>query len=115
MRRSLLRGASAVALALCLAAPSFAHDARLHANPEAGNGSPHTATGILSTVNNQGPKTADALTIGIFNPAANITTYTIGNSWNDWVLYLALDKLLEPSPYMSKGRSWLATEVVQVS
>ncbi|MBK1795829.1 hypothetical protein JHL21_15145 [Devosia sp. WQ 349] len=115
MRRLLLRGASAVALALCLAAPSSAHDARLHANPEAGNGSPHTAAGILSTVNNQGPKTADSLTIGIWNTAANITTYTIGNSWNDWVLYLALDKLLEPSPYMSKGRSWLATEVVQVS
>ncbi|ODT66462.1 MAG: hypothetical protein ABS75_27175 [Pelagibacterium sp. SCN 63-23] len=87
----------------------------MHTNPEAGNGNPHTATGILSAVNNQGPKTADSLTIGIWNTAANITTYTIGNSWNDWVLYLALDKLLEPSPYMSKGRSWLATEVVQVS
>ncbi|MCW5722025.1 MAG: hypothetical protein KIS86_12870 [Devosia sp.] len=93
----------------------MAHDAALHANPAAGNGSPHTASGILSAINNDGPKTADHLRIGIWNTAANITTYTIGNSWNDWVLYLALDKLLEPSPYMSQGRSWLATEVVQVS
>lgn len=115
MHRTMVRAACASALALCLVASPLAHDASLHANPEAGNGNPHTAAGILSAVNNDGPKTADHLRIGIWNTAANITTYTIGNSWNDWVLYLALDKLLEPSPYLSKGRSWLATEVVQVS
>ena len=115
MHRTTVRAACAAALALCLVASPLAHDASLHANPQAGNGNPHSAAGILSAVNNDGPKTADHLRIGIWNTAANITTYTIGNSWNDWVLYLALDKLLEPSPYLSKGRSWLATEVVQVS
>lgn len=75
---------------------------------------PHTKPGILSAVNHDGPKTAEHLRIGIWNTAANITTYTIGNSWNDWVLYMLTDKLLEPSPYNSAGRSWLATEVVQV-
>ena len=74
----------------------------------------HTLSGILSAVNNDGPKSAKHLTIGIWNTAANITTYTIGNSWNDWVLYTVNEKLLEPSPYLSNGHSWLATEVVQV-
>jgi peptide/nickel transport system substrate-binding protein len=75
----------------------------------------HNDAGILSAVNHDGPKTASHLTIGIWNTASNITTYTIGNSWNDWVLYLVLDKLMEPSPYKGKARNWLATEVKQVS
>jgi len=75
----------------------------------------HTKAGVLSTVNNDGPKTASSLTIGIWNTASNITTYTIGNSWNDWVLYMISEKLLEPSPYLSNAHPWLATEVRQVS
>ncbi len=74
----------------------------------------HTLSGILSAVNNDGPNSAKHLTIGIWNTASNITTYTIGNSWNDWVLYTVSEKLLEPSPYLSNGHPWLATEVVQV-
>ena len=74
----------------------------------------HTLAGLLSAENHEGPKTADHLTIGIWNTAANITTYTIGNSWNDWVLYTISEKLLEPSPYLSNGHPWLATEVVQI-
>lgn len=105
-----IRAMLVASLSACAAATAVAHDAP-HTAPLQG----HTAAGILSTVNNEGPKKADHLRIGIWNTASNITTYTIGNSWNDWVLYLALDKLLEPSPYLSKGRSWLATEVVPVS
>jgi peptide/nickel transport system substrate-binding protein len=89
---------------------AMAHDGHQHATKGA-----HVHAGILSTVNNDGPKTSQHLRIGIWNTAANLTTYTIGNSWNDWVLYTVSEKLLEPSPYLSKGRSWLATEVVQIS
>lgn len=74
----------------------------------------HTQAGVLSAVNHDGPKSAKSLTIGIWNTASNITTYTIGNSWNDWVLYTISEKLLEPSPYLSNGHPWLATEVVQI-
>lgn len=74
----------------------------------------HTLSGVLSAANNDGPNSAKHLTIGIWNTASNITTYTIGNSWNDWVLYTVSEKLLEPSPYLSNGHPWLATEVVQV-
>lgn len=74
----------------------------------------HTQAGLLSAENHEGPRSASHLTIGIWNTAANITTYTIGNSWNDWVLYTISEKLLEPSPYLSNGHPWLATEVVQV-
>ena len=107
---SRLAAATAVSALLAAAAPVAAHD-----GPHVAAGEKHTAAGILSATNHDGPKTAKHLRIGIWNPAGNITTYTIGNSWNDWVLYLSLDKLLEPSPYLSKGRSWLATEVVPMT
>lgn len=81
---------------------------------EAGAPSPHTLAGVLSSENHDGPKSASHLTIGIWNTASNITTYTIGNSWNDWILYTISEKLLEPSPYLSNANPWLATEVVQV-
>jgi peptide/nickel transport system substrate-binding protein len=101
----------AAAIAFGLAGPAHAHDGS-HAPGEL---SGHTAAGLLSATNVDGPKTAKHLRIGIWNSASNITVYHIGQSWNDWVLYLLYDKLLEPSPYLSKGRSWLATEVVPVT
>lgn len=71
--------------------------------------------GIVSTEDRDGPKTANHLTIGVWNTAGNITTYTIGNSWNDWLLWLAFDKLVEPSPYVGQAENWLATKIEQVS
>ena len=70
--------------------------------------------GMVSNIDNQGPTTAKHLRIGIWNTAGNVTPYTIGNSWNDWILWLVLDKLVEPSPYVGQAEKWLATEVVQV-
>lgn len=67
------------------------------------------------TDDTQGPQTASKLTIGIWNTAGNITTYTIGNSWNDWVLWLSFDKLVEPSPYVSEAEYWLAESIEQIS
>lgn len=74
----------------------------------------HQRAGVLSRENRDGPKSASHLTLGIWNTAANITTYTIGNSWNDWVLYTITEKLLEPSPYLSNAHPWLATEITQI-
>ena len=101
---------AALAVAFGLTASAAAHDGP-HVAPE----NAQTAAGVLSKTNNDGPKTASHLRIGIWNTASNITVYHIGASWNDWVLYMLYDKLLEPSPYLSKGRSWLATEVVPVT
>lgn len=75
---------------------------------------PHEAL-LLSLRNQQGPASANHLRIGIWNTAGNFTTYTIGNSWNDWVLWLVFDKLKEPSPYVGDAEPWLATAVEQVS
>ncbi len=71
--------------------------------------------GMVSKQDNQGPTTAKHLRLGIWNTAGNLTTYTIGNSWNDWVLWLVFDKLREPSPYVGQAEDWLATEIKQVS
>lgn len=71
--------------------------------------------GMVSKKNNNGPAEAKHLKIGIWNTAGNITTYTIGNSWNDWLLWLAFDKLREPSPYVGQADDWLATEIRQTS
>ena len=71
--------------------------------------------GIVSTTDEQGPKTAKHLRIGVWNTAGNITTYTIGNSWNDWMLWLSFDKLVEPSPYVGQAENWLATKIEQIS
>ncbi|MFV0244417.1 MAG: ABC transporter substrate-binding protein [Qingshengfaniella sp.] len=71
--------------------------------------------GIVSETNHKGPTTAKHLTIGVWSTAGNITTYTIGNSWNDWMLWLAFDKLVEPSPYVGQAQDWLATRVEQIS
>ena len=95
---------------MALVAQASAHD-----GPHVAAGKVHVAAGVISAVNHDGPKTAKHLRIGVWNTAGNLTTYSIGNSWNDWVLYLTFDKLLEPSPYQSAGRGWLATEVVQTS
>lgn len=69
---------------------------------------------MISAKDHQGPKTANSLRIGVWNTAGNITTYTIGNSWNDWLLWLAFDKLREPSPYVGQSENWLATEIEQI-
>ncbi|WP_319529941.1 ABC transporter substrate-binding protein [uncultured Cohaesibacter sp.] len=71
--------------------------------------------GMVSKTKHDGPKTAKSLKIGVWNSAGNITTYTIGNSWNDWLLWLAFDKLREPSPYVGQAQDWLATSIDQVS
>ncbi|MEM1264760.1 MAG: ABC transporter substrate-binding protein [Pseudomonadota bacterium] len=70
---------------------------------------------FVSEVNNAGPTEAERLTLGMWVSAGNVTTYTIGNSWNDWVLWLVYDKLREPSPYVGNSQDWLATDIVQVS
>jgi peptide/nickel transport system substrate-binding protein len=101
---SLFRGAAAV-----LALAAGVSGAMAQTAP-----SPHQLAGVLSATNNVGPKAAKHLTIGIWNTASNLTTYTIGNSWNDWILYTVSEKLLEPSPYLSNGHPWLATEVIQI-
>ncbi len=73
------------------------------------------AVGIVSVVDRVGPTTAEHLRIGIWNTAGNVTPYTVGNSWNDWLLFLVFDKLIEPSPYVGQAANWLATSIEQVS
>ena len=63
----------------------------------------------------KGPQTARKLTIAIYNKAANVTTYSVGNSWNDWLLWLVCDKLREPSPYVGQMENWLAEYVKPIS
>ncbi len=63
----------------------------------------------------KGPQKAKKLTIGIYNKAANVTTYSVGNSWNDWMLWLVHDKLREPSPYVDERENWLAEYVKPIS
>ena len=85
-------------------------------SPEAGeSGASVPPAKFLSATDNQGPKTAEELTLAMWSGAGNVTTYTIGNSWNDWVLWLVFDKLREPSPYVGKAEDWLATSVTQIS
>lgn len=71
--------------------------------------------GMISKTNHQGPTTAKHLKIGMWNTAGNVTTYTIGNSWNDWLLWLVYDKLREPSPYVGQAEDWLATDITRIS
>ncbi len=97
----------------CLAAASTAVSAQSLAPGESGNRVPPAR--FVSAVDNQGPTEADRLTLGMWVTAGNVTTYTIGNSWNDWVLWLVFDKLREPSPYVGKAEPWLATAIEQVS
>ncbi|MBV2120563.1 MAG: ABC transporter substrate-binding protein [Candidatus Thiodiazotropha sp. (ex Ctena orbiculata)] len=92
-------------LPLCGAAHSLATDRPHH----------HSEAGWLNHRQQQGPTTAKSLTIGIWNKAGNVSTYTIGNPRNDWILHLVLDKLREPSPYIGNAANWLASEVRQVS
>lgn len=76
-----------------------------------------TETGDATTDGDEqsGPKTATKLTIGIWNTTGNITTYTVGNSWNDWILWLSFDKLREPSPYVGVAENWLAESIEPIS
>ncbi len=80
---------------------------------ESGNAVPPAI--FMSAEDHQGPVEAEELTLGMWVKAGNVTTYTIGNSWNDWVLWLMYDKLREPSPYVGKAEDWLATSIEQVS
>ena len=72
-------------------------------------------TEVVDGDGESGPKTAKSLTIGVWNTAGNITTYTVGNSWNDWILWLSFDKLREPSPYVGVAENWLAESVEPIS
>lgn len=87
----------------------------IRAHDQLTNKAPSPMASLISATNHQGPKRAKHLKIGIWNTAGNITTYTIGNSWNDWILWLAFDKLREASPYLGKAQNWLATEIIQTS
>ena len=87
--------------------------AQAFAPGESGNQVPPAR--FVSEQDNQGPTRADRLTLGMWVSAGNVTTYTIGNSWNDWVLWLVYDKLREPSPYVGNAQDWLATNIEQVS
>jgi peptide/nickel transport system substrate-binding protein len=73
------------------------------------------AAGQSDAQTETGPQTAKKLTIGIYNPAANVTTYSVGNSWNDWMLWLVYDKLREPSPYVETRENWLAEYIKPLS
>ena len=101
--------------ALLLAGPLLAGPvlAQETASGESGNVVPPAH--MVSTTVQDGPKAAEHLRIGIWSGAGNVTTYTIGDSWNDWMLWLVFDKLREPSPYVGKAEDWLATSVTQIS
>lgn len=108
--------ASICRFAFAVLGACFLGSAACQADPGHGAGGfelPEAA--IVSVENRQGPKAAKHLRIGVWNRAGNITTYSIGNSWNDWMLWLAFDKLVEPSPYVGQAEAWLATRVEQVS
>ncbi|MEO0385560.1 MAG: ABC transporter substrate-binding protein [Pseudomonadota bacterium] len=102
----------ACGLVSCLAGSTLANAQSL-APGESGN--TVEPAEFISDVNNQGPVEAERLTLGMWVAAGNVTTYTIGNSWNDWILWLVYDKLREPSPYVGNAQDWLATEVRQIS
>ncbi|MEM9428472.1 MAG: ABC transporter substrate-binding protein [Pseudomonadota bacterium] len=87
----------------------------LHAQTSGESGNTVEPARFLSATDNTGPTEAESLTLGMWVRAGNVTTYTIGNSWNDWVLWLMYDKLREPSPYVGNAEDWLATSVEQVS
>lgn len=100
--------------------PQPGSNANTNASPEAAAGAPESTAAVEPTAasvatSQQGPQTANKLTIGIWNTAGNITTYTIGNSWNDWVLWLSFDKLREPSPYVEDAEYWLAESIEPIS
>ncbi len=97
-------------LALTLSLTAGAHapgESHQHATPPG-------SVRVLSQHDQQGPQQAKHLRIGIWNRAGNISTYTIGNSRNDWMLHLLTDKLFEPAPYMGNAQPWLATAVTQM-
>ena len=102
----------AVAIAFFLVIASTGLASEIHAQR---HGAQVPSAEIISKSDHDGPKQAKHLKIGIWNTAGNITTYTIGNSWNDWMLWLAFDKLREPSPYVGDAEDWLATDIKQVS
>lgn len=62
----------------------------------------------------KGPQTAERLTIGIYNKAANVTVYSVGG-FNPWILFLVNDRLTGPSPYTDLFQNWLAEYVKPVS
>ncbi len=108
-------GLPGLALATAFALVAAAGTAWGQANNAGESGNQVPPAELLSVTNNQGPTTAEHLKIGIWSKAGNVTTYTVGNSWNDWMLWLVFDKLREPSPYVGGGEEWLATSVTQIS
>jgi len=113
MRKLFRLAALPFALAICAATGSTGASAQSTGAGLSGATVPPAT--FLSAVNHDGPKSADELTLGMWSGAGNVTTYTIGNSWNDWVLWLVFDKLREPSPYVGKAEDWLATSITQIS
>lgn len=100
-----------LATSLAVGVLSGATDVRAH---PVLSSAPETAE-LPSVDHHQGPTTAEHLRIGIWNTAGNVTTYTIGNSWNGWMPWRAFDKLREPSPCAGEAEPWLATSVAQIS
>lgn len=102
-------------LSLLLLALMVSLTARAHAPGESHtHATPPGSVAVLSQADQKGPHYTDHLRIGIWNRAGNISTYTIGNSRNDWMLHLLTDKLYEPAPYMGNAQPWLATDVRQL-
>lgn len=62
----------------------------------------------------KGSQTAEKLTIGIYNKAANVTVYSVGG-FNPWILLLVHDRLAGPSPYTDLFENWLAEYIKPVS
>lgn len=105
-------GYAALSLALSITASATPASA---ASDTGKNANVTPLAGMISKTNHQGPTTAKHLKIGMWNTAGNVTTYTIGNSWNDWLLWLVYDKLREPSPYVGQAEDWLATDITRIS
>lgn len=106
-------GFATAAVALIASVWVGAANAQLVPAGESGNAVPPAR--FISSTDHTGPKSADRLTLGMWVRAGNVTTYTIGNSWNDWVLWLVYEKLREPSPYVGNAQNWLAEDITQVS
>ncbi|WP_425051753.1 hypothetical protein [Psychromarinibacter sp. S121] len=76
MNTRFLSLAAAMLLTMCHGAA--AQDIRAG---ESGNAVPPAI--FMSAEDHQGPVEAEELTLGMWVKAGNVTTYTIGNSWND--------------------------------
>ena len=113
MKSRILKPLSLLLLLVVLFTMAFGCGDKTDVTPDPGIPAPTENEGNQSST--KGPQTAKKLTIGIYNKATNVTTYGVGNSWNDWLLWLVFDKLREPSPYVLEGENWLAEYVKPIS